>query len=252
MLDLEPFLLSSVPKSGTYLLHQLLSGMPGITSEHDSRKRFFTNSLNFEDYKDDHFRRLKELKRNEFGVGHIRYSKEYADMLEKLDMKHIFIYRDPRDVLVSMTYFIKDRWKDHPLHKDFNFKYHSNKERMISLLNGSNEWPPFQYYNQFYYKWLEEQRAFSVSFESLIQSEESRRITLLDIASYLWGASSTIPIEQMVEPMISNYNPFNSGTFRSGKIGSWQTEFDQELKEFFKTKAGELLVRFHFEKNNQW
>lgn len=251
---LPPFLLSSVPKSGTYLLHQILSGMPGVTSEHDMKKRFFTNSFNFNDYSQDHLERLKLLRGNEFGVGHIRYTKDYADMLKNLNMKHIFVYRDPRDVLVSMSYYIANVWTENPLHKDFHSKFTTPKQRQLALLNGVEpKWIDFYTYNLPYYQWLDEKRAFHISFEEIIGSETSRKTALTKLVQFLWsGIIPPVPLKKMVQILEASIDPKTAVTFRSGKIGSWKNEFDEELRKTFKEKAGDLLIRFGYEKDNNW
>ncbi|MFE0565564.1 glycosyltransferase [Priestia megaterium] len=252
--NLPPFLVTSVPKSGTYLLHQILTGMPGITSEHDMKKRFFTNSCDFNDYSQDHLERLKLLQKNEFGVGHVRYTKNYADMLEKLNMKHIFIYRDPRDVLVSMSYYIANVWAENPLHKDFHTVFKTPKQRQLALLNGiANKWEDFYTYNLPYYQWLNEKRSFHISFEDIISSESSRKTALKNLVQFLWSSIELpVPLEEIVRTLETSINPHTAVTFRSGKVGSWKNEFDEELIRTFKEKAGDLLIHFGFEKDNNW
>ena len=41
-------------------------------------------------------------------------------------------------------------------------------------------------------------------------------------------------------------------TFRSGKIGSWKTEFDSENIKKFKELAGESLIKLKYEKDLNW
>ncbi|WP_299092533.1 sulfotransferase domain-containing protein [uncultured Metabacillus sp.] len=249
---LPPFLVTSVPKSGTYLVHQILTGMPGVSSEHDMKKRFFTNSFNFHDYSQDHLARLNLLKGNEFGVGHVRYTKNYSDMLESINMKHIFVYRDPRDVLISMSYYIADVWKENPLHDDFVKM--TPKQRQLALLRGvDNKWIDFYTYNLPYYQWLTEKRSFHISFEEIISSPASRKGALTRLVQFLWnGLQPPIPLDQMVNVLEASIDPRTAVTFRSGKIGAWRNEFDEELKTAFKEKAGELLIRFGYEKDHNW
>jgi hypothetical protein len=251
---IPPFLMTSVPKSGTYLLHQILTGMPNVTSEQRRNKRFFSNSNRVDDYFLDHLKRLKQLDKNEFGVGHLYYSKKYANMLEQMNIKHIFMYRDPRDVLVSMSYYIANTWTKHSLHKDFNTKYIAPKQRFLALIHGiPQKWPDFYSYNIKYYEWLNENRSFHISYEEIMKSQESRKRVLIDLINFLWkDVQLPISKEKTLNQMISHINPTQSYTFRSGNIGSWRKEFDTEVKLAFKQNANDLLLKSGYETNDLW
>ncbi|MDF1996308.1 sulfotransferase domain-containing protein [Peribacillus frigoritolerans] len=253
---IPPFFMNSVPKSGTHLLHQLLTGIPQLSMDisNDKKKffiddKYFLNIKNFE----DHYNRLNSLSDNEFGLGHVWFTQEYVNILKKLKMKHIFLYRDPRDVLVSMSYFILRHWKDHPFHEDFN-NLATFKERHLTLIHGVKEkWLDFYSYISPFYKWIDDKNTHHISFEELTHSVESRAQALSKLAMYL-HEELTLPVdlEHIVNSMIANNDPQTSNTFRSGKIGSWKLEFDEELKKAFKNNSGELLIKYGYEKNNDW
>ncbi|WP_353051263.1 sulfotransferase domain-containing protein [Fictibacillus enclensis] len=257
--SLPPFLMTSVPKSGTHMLHQILNGIPGISMDiQNGKKKFFFDTITQEPefflelYRDHHFR-LTKLKANEFGLGHVFYTKEYANILQSLKMKHIFLYRDPRDVLVSLAYFIGKNWSEHPLHTLFNSPEMTVKLKLMTLLYGTPSWPDFQTYMSRFYCWLEDEDTLHVCFEDLIRNEEDRKETLSRIVNYLYG--DLVPLvskEEMLVYMIGNINPQSSATFRSGKIGSWHNEFDGMIKQIFKEKAGDLLIRSGYEHDHNW
>ncbi|MBN8207251.1 sulfotransferase domain-containing protein [Bacillus sp. NTK071] len=251
---LPPFLMSSIPKSGTYLLHQILTGLPGISSDRTRSKLFFTNSLLPETYIDDHKNRLSQLPENEFGLGHIRYSSTYAQLLKELQMKHVFIYRDPRDVCVSLSYFIKDKWKTHPLHNDFNTLFQTNKQRHLGIINGvPGKWPGFNAYFHHYYEWLNHAETHHVSYEELVINEQSKEKAIMNIIEFLWeGLTPPMSYRDMYSQVVQNINPSTSNTFRSGKIGGWKQEFDSEIKLAFKANANHLLLKFGYEATPNW
>jgi sulfotransferase 6B1 len=251
---LPPFLMSSVPKSGTFFLHQILTGIPGLSSDHVAQKRFFSELYPFEFYRDDHMKRLKLLKENEFGVGHVNYSKEYSALLADLGFKHIFIYRDPRDVLVSLAYFIRDKWIEHPLHEDFNHLYLTSRDRILALLTPiEGKWLGFYKFFQPYYDWLGDKSTFHISYESLTGSEEEKRRVLGSLAEYLFHPQELpIPKEELVNRMLQNIRPTEARTFRKGTRGEWRNEFDEEIKAKFKSHAGHMLINLGYEKDDNW
>jgi hypothetical protein len=250
---LPPFLMSSVPKSGTHLLQQILLGMPNITFDQPSLHNKFIKHSEPTNYQ-DHFSRLSKLKPNEFGRGHLTYSMEYARFLRRIQMKHLFIHRDLRDILISWVHYIINKYPSHPLYADLKNPLMSQKQRYLLLINGkSTRWLNFADYNKPYYGWLNDPDTLSITYEELMGSHESRRISLLRIATFLWKDHiSPISINKMVKSMEANIDPKKSPTFRSGKIGNWKKEFDEEVKAAFKKTAGNLLIQLGYEHNNNW
>jgi hypothetical protein len=250
--SLPPFIATSVPKSGTHLIHQILNGIPNIHNDITNiDTKFFVNNPPTNFY-EDHYKRLSRLQPNEFGLGHLYYSKKYENMLQYFNLKHIFIYRDPRDVLISLTYFIPTKWGTHPLHQLLKEK--TQKERALILINGiEGSFPDFRSYIEPFYGWIGGKNCFSLTFEQLISSQESRKKKMGEIIHYLWEKRTPpIPISKLIELMELNINPGNSRTFRQGKIGAWKQEFDEEIKEAFKKNTGQLLMKTGYEKDLNW
>jgi hypothetical protein len=250
---LNPFLANSVPKSGTHLLHQMLTAMPGVNHDIlDQKNKFFVNNPPRNFY-EDHEHRLSQLKPNQFGLGHLHFTEEYKNLLSKYKMKHIFIYRDPRDVLVSLAHFIPSKWNKHPLHH--SFKSLSVKQRLLTLIRGiPGQFPHFYDYFSPYYGWLKEEDLLKVRFEELIGvSQQNRRQTTYRIASYLWkDLQPPIPLNQIALLMEKGIDSKTSRTYRKGQVGEWRKEFDPEVKAAFKKVMGSLIVDTGYEANNQW
>lgn len=256
---LPPFLMSSVPKSGTHMLHQILNGIPSVTMDiHNEKKKFFYDTIwqepeFFQNLYEDHHQRLSELQENEFGLGHLFHTKKYAEILQAVQIKHIFLYRDPRDVLVSLAYFIGRNWPEHPLYSLFQSSEMTIQLKLLTLLYGTPKWPDFQTYMKGFYGWLGDKNTLHVRFEDLIRTEEDQRKTVLQIVQFLYSESSRpASLDDTVSQMISNINSGTSATFRSGKIGSWEKEFDEHIKAIFKVKAGDLLLLSGYEKDQSW
>jgi hypothetical protein len=47
-------------------------------------------------------------------------------------------------------------------------------------------------------------------------------------------------------------DPKKSPTFRKGKSGDWKQHFSEDNKRLFKVKAGDVLIRLGYEKDNEW
>jgi hypothetical protein len=249
---LQKFFLNSVPKSGTNLLTQLLLGMPKVS--HSFSEHQFFNPYDYE----GNLKKIQKIKHNEFAVGHMYYSKRWAKMLTDESMKSIFIYRDLRDIVVSYTYFIveKPQYHRHQLYHYFTNTLKTNKDRYLALIHGIDtgdmKYPTISQWFTPFLGWLGDPNTLCITYESLVGSEEERAKTLTRVVTFLWeGATPPISIPRMVNQM-SERGKIKRGTFRQGKIGSWNNEFDHEVKEAFKSIAGDLLMKTGYENNKRW
>jgi hypothetical protein len=244
------FFLNSVPKSGTHLMKQILLGIPNIT--HNPAHGFYEG---FRKDDKENFIRLGQIKPNTFASGHVYYSKEWSDMLKQLGIKHIFIIRDLRDIVISYTNFIVEKYPAHHLHVYMTKKLRTPKQRYLALIQGINElnYPNIHEWFTSFHGWMKDPNVHLVTFEGLMLSKESRNRALTGIANFLWaGRIPPITIPQMVLRMEANINPTKSVTFRTGKVGNWRKEFDPEVKLLFKQIAGQLLMETNYEQNYQW
>lgn len=244
--------LNSIPKSGTHLLQQIVTGMPLIKLNPDGQ--FYEG---YPEQLPDHRRRLSLMKPFEFGAGHVYHSPLWSNMIQSLGHKHIFISRDPRDVIISFAYFITERYPHHELHRYFTQDLKTQKQRFLALIQGVKQsaitYPNINDWYRRFHGWKQDSSTLHITYEQLVSSSSSRYDTLRKIAYYVWaGTVPPIPVEQMVHRMNANIDPKKSVTFRKGSIGSWRNEFDSETKEVFKQTAGNLLIEWGYEKGHNW
>ncbi|MBB6445229.1 sulfotransferase domain-containing protein [Bacillus benzoevorans] len=247
MNSLPPFVLNTLPKSGTHLTLQILLSNTLISY---NPKKFLLNGLpnqiqGFHDI-------LKQASPNELLTAHLWYTPSIENLFIKLNIKQIYIYRDLRDVLVSFAYFIDKA----PSGIAISYlKSLPIRERLLVLINGTKNplWPDFNNYFAPFLGWEKSPVTFPVTYEELVSSAISRHNAIKSILDYLWeDLIPPVPIEKMIKAAENNINPSSCPTFRKGKIGSWRDEFDDEIKTAFKNKAGEHLINLGYEKDNNW
>ncbi|WLD94951.1 sulfotransferase domain-containing protein [Alkalihalobacillus sp. AL-G] len=251
---LPPFLLNSIPKSGTHLLKQLLLGIPGI--QHHPDKGMFGH---YEYQTEIQINRARNLPNNEFINGHLYYSKKWEHFFHDMNMKQIFVIRDPRDVVISYAYFIP-KLPIHPLYTTFTQKGFTHRDRIKFLIEGGQPTDPKKAYQPnvqdwftSFSDWMDKDNVLTIRFEELLSSPFKKIQTVNKIIQFLWEdrpVPFTSPI--LVGKMIQNINPTTSPTYRKGKIGGWREEFDDELKRTFKIIAGDLLIALNYETNQNW
>ncbi|WP_171687060.1 sulfotransferase domain-containing protein [Paenibacillus planticolens] len=189
---------------------------------------------------------------NELFMGHVYYSPEWATLLGRLGIKTIFMSRDLRDVLVSLTYFIIEKLPDYPLYEKL-IALSSQKERYLLLINGIGDYPNIKNWFGVFHGWLSEPGVLNVTYEELMTSPETRRRTITAIAQFLWKDSKPpMPFSELVRSMEGNMDSDRSFTFRKGIIGGWRKEFDDEVIAAFKRVAGDVLIQTGYEKDLDW
>jgi hypothetical protein len=247
----KAFFMNSMPKSGTHLMKLMLMGLPSL-SHHYQNELYEGYPVQYL----DHSAKLSKLKSGEFGAGHIYHSEGWAQILRELKMKQLFLYRDPRDIVVSYAHFIIDKYPYHHLHPYLK-ECKTWKERYLAFIIGVRN-PQIQYpsigkwIDQFT-GWLSDPSTMSIRFEDLVLNRDSLRGKLEEIILYLWdGKKLPMPLPVMIRQMEESSAPQKSLTFRSGKIGNWRSVFDAEVKQRFKEVAGQHLIQLGYEKNYNW
>ncbi|MGD6818501.1 sulfotransferase domain-containing protein [Metabacillus sp. 113a] len=253
-MNLPRIFVNSVPKSGTHLLLQIMLGIPGTRKV----KGILGENANY----------VKEMVPGEVTYGHLYYVKNTIDLLNNENIRRFFIYRDPRDVTVSMVYyalymsettFLHNYLKNTPgtvsdhIMTVINGIKNLDVQTAETLLHGHTEYPNInEFYNQFM-DWSQDPNTFSVRYEELID-QRNRHHILHNMAGFLEEDLKGLDLEKekIAEMMNHNINPKMSPTFREGKTGGWKNHFTEEHKRRFKEVAGDLLIRLGYETDDHW
>lgn len=250
-LDTPPVYVNSFPKSGTNLLFQILTALPGIRDYHSvvmSNGRLDLVQLSQE--KQENL--LTTIVPGEISHGHFAYSTENTKLIKDKNMLHFFIYRDLRDVVISEFIYITYLNYWHPLHRYFSKRLKTDHERIKTVITGiSSSELKIDYKNirdrfVVFQGWLAAEDVFELTFESLISPD--REIILTRMAKYCAQFSPRWEdTAELVEKFIINMNPKRSHTYRKGNVGSWRELFHQEHNELMDEIAGSLNAELGYE-----
>ncbi len=254
--EAPPIFGNSKPKSGSHLLLQVLSGFtkvmpyayveadPVRTITKDGRRRT----------QDEILRDLSLIPRGVIGWGYLEASPENIRFLCRPERVNYFIYRDPRDMLVSQVYFATDMYEEHGMHAYYKSLPDFGARLKAAITGVDQDGARMVSVRQRYegvFQWLEQPQVCCIRFEDLVDQRDRTLNAMLD---HVEKTGYRIPTRREKSLMIlaDAIQPRNSRTFRSGKTGGWREHFTDEHKQLFKDVAGDLLIRLGYEQSNNW
>ncbi len=240
----------TIPKCGTNLLLKMLTEIC-YAQLAIPRKRFFLI--------DDQAVKILMTSPLFILIAHAIYVEKNIKKLNDVRIKKVFIYRDPRDQIVSAAFWIKtiERAPQHEWSLDELIDALITDGSMLwsTIFLAQNPWIHVKdvasFYN-LYLPWRFEPNVYATTFEKLVGKEgggdeETQIHEIIAIASFLGHV-----ITREEAKKISSVLFGGTTTFREGKIGSWKEHFLERHKAAFKKVAGQLLIDLGYEKDFNW
>jgi hypothetical protein len=254
--DAPPIFGNSKPKSGSHLLLQILNGftkiMPYAYVSADPIRTI--NKNGGRRTVDDVAKDLQRVPQGVIGWGYVEASPENVAVLCQPDRVNYFIYRDPRDMLVSQVFFATDMHEEHGMHAFYKSLPDFGERLKVAITGIDRDGLKMVGVKQRYegvFEWLEQPGVMCIRFENLINKRDATLNSMLDEVENT-GYQIPISQEKAVDVLVNAIQPEKSHTFRSGETGGWRERFTDEHKALFKDVAGDLLVTLGYEENNNW
>ena len=249
---------NSFPKSGTHLLTQILAGFtsfgavvesglpPVLTFEGESGRPRSLGSILAD---------LARLQPGDISYGHLHALPEVVEALCRGGVAPYFIYRDPRDVVVSHIFYVTDINNRHVHHDYYVNELKSFGQRLDVSILGRPEldapFPDIRARFEPYLPWLDRSEVLALRYEDLLQDVQAQLGSIFDHAmsrGFIYRGARAAAIQSLSQRI----KPAKSPTFRSGQAGSWREHFTPRHKLLFKEIAGDLLIRLGYEQNQNW
>ncbi|MDR3647104.1 MAG: sulfotransferase domain-containing protein [Candidatus Babeliales bacterium] len=227
----EKIFFSSIPKCGTHLLKETITFLT---------KKKYKHCSHFKSGREDHLPTFDPSK--EFIFWHIPYSTYASNSLTKQNFRSIFLYRDPRDQLISYIFWVIKDPSQIPFSQTKKLYPFDWNDFLTILIQNVNE------FYKSYIPWINSPNVLSVKFEDLISKDKNIQInTIKKICSHI----KVKPTEDLISNCYKETFG-KAGTFREGKKGAWRKYFSKEHVHLFKKHAGQLLIDLKYEKDFNW
>ncbi|NQU29581.1 MAG: sulfotransferase domain-containing protein [Anaerolineae bacterium] len=254
--EAPPIFGNSKPKSGSHLLLQILNGFTKIMPY------TYTAAEPVRTIRKEGGRRsakevavdLAAIYPAVIGWGYVEASPENLAILCHEGRVNYFIYRDPRDMLISQAFFATDMHTGHGMHAYYQSLPDFDARLKVAIMGIDQDGLKMVSVRERYagvFEWLNQPRVMCIRFEDLINDRDATLNAMLDEIEKT-GYQIPTPREEAIAILVEAINPKKSHTFRSGKTGGWRDHFSEENKDIFKEVAGDLLLKLGYEENNDW
>jgi hypothetical protein len=196
-----------------------------------------------------------KLRKNQYLWSHFTPTDEVQMELENknTDLRVIFNFRDPRDVLVSWYYWMKDSSSkilhNHQAYMKKVYSQFSEKELINIFIHNDkfrqDEYNPLEQFrlSRVLYFYPD---VFNVRFEDLIGSKgggcDNRQQQVINDILYFIGSHN-------FAGDIKNIFDVNSPTFRNGKIGGYKNLLSTEQLQLINELHGDLIDQYGYSRD---
>lgn len=220
------YILISVPKSGTNMITQAIGGshhqIDGRIQEHDRHPHPYV---------------IKELVNfDRFARSHLPFSSFYPTLFKIMDIKGIFLYRDPRDSIVSWLYWIQ---REGEIGGGF-INFMTDEGVRVAESSDPIKWliSKSAYHWERFIGWMNVEGVLSLSYEDILENKERELQKIAEFTENSFGS---------VNAMQTRINPSSCSTFRKGIIGDWKNHFTDEHTEYFNKEMKRIMEVMGYE-----
>jgi len=161
---------------------------------------------------------LRSIPEGVIGWGYIEANPVNVQYLCRPDRVNYFIFRDPRDMLVSQVFFATDMHEEHGMHAYYKSLPDFGARLNVAITGIDNDGLKMVSVKQRYesvFQWLEQPRVLCIRFEDLINNRDMTLNAMLDEVEKT-GYLIPTPREKALATLVDAIQPRKSHTFRSG------------------------------------
>jgi len=236
---------TSIPKCGSHLLNKTFEYIQNAkeTTPNQPITKKFDPQL------------LTSLQKNLLRSSHyhLHYNYENLELVKNEKLRLLFIYRDPRDQILSLIPYIK-KLKSKIAKEAMKYIFCMDPE-VLNLSEASMRTYLIHTQSKLYkifMPWKDHPHCYALKFEDLVGAEGggTREAQIREIHNIARHMGINISEKRVL--YIANNLFGGTSTFRKGQIGQWKTEFTAQEKDLCKKYFGQLLIDLGYEKDFNW
>lgn len=190
---------------------------------------------------DTFIRNVPRILPGYYAKGHCGWSPEIAQAFRNNHIALIFIYRDMRDVAVSLTHHARSLGNDRLTHPDKQHFAEMTFERALqTVIAGDDRFPGVYDRWALYAPWLLEDWVLKLRYDDVQRNAYDTAVLIIRYA-YGYTARSrnnTIrmsekDVQETAMRMIGALARKDTGTFRRGKSGTWREVWTHDVAATF-------------------
>ncbi len=255
--------LNGFPKSGTHLLDCMAINVMAQANPSDNwmgnvdKSGFGTHLIHMDTFP----KMLEEVPMHRYVKGHLAWDKNIVQSFIDNHWCQVFIFRDFRDVAVSMAYHAQKDKEGTNFPKKGKYEEMEYTEVLKRVITGDENISGVMDRWELYAPWLYEDWVLKFDYGDVMGNKEGagewfikylleQTGQYLDFRPEIDGASYN---KLMHRIMYRLEQPERSPTYRNGKTGDWKEHFTKEHKELFKeSDKNNWLIRLGYENDRTW
>jgi len=230
-------LVNTIPKSGTHLMANFV--WLTLTGEHHNGRGRFIREVSeapFSRCTIEGAVELRAMKGSGLWTGHIFYHHELPLAFRRCGLTTLFLYRDPRAVIVSRAHYMTDHHGHY--HSEHLRKFKTISARVCAIIRGwgtgdgmdpENAYNIADFYDQFE-GWRYDVPAFR--YEDLLSDGASQVERIAEI----FGVEVDNPAEVATSAL-----GIQTATFRVGTVDAWRYDWTEQHEALFNRVAPDFL-----------
>jgi hypothetical protein len=158
----------------------------------------------------------------------------------------LFVYRDPRAVLVSEVFYLAEMNRFHRMHRHFS-KLKTLDDRLKLALDGlDRRYPSASERFLPYAAWLDDKDTLALKYEEMVDSHREKNIAKI---SDRWreltqGALPLYP--DLQKTLLEAVDPSKSHTFREGGSERWRSKLSTRQVDLVTERLEPVLEQFGY------
>ena len=264
-------LISTMPRSGTVFIFDFIAALFGFSKlEPKFTGGFRPTPPEWDPYQFDST--YNDLNKYQVICAHYHLNEDIRTLLKGNDFLGIYLYRDPRDMIVSSTLYIKYKLDHHFLHP--LFKSLSEEDAITFFIkggrlpikqlsyevetNGADHvcFEGVKYFCEYAFPWSEHPKVVKIKYEDFTTD-------ILTIGKAMAAVGININSERIEKTAQEfSFEQYSGGRsrgqedktahFRSGSTGDYQKYFTPAHVRLCKEIIGDDLIKMGYENNLNW